>query len=384
MTNRIGIVGAGHAGIEAAAAVRQAGVDVTVFSNENVPPYFRPRLPAVAMGQTEPDAIAMHPPAWYAERGIELRLDAAVTSVAPQGCRLTAAGAEIAFDALLLCCGALPIRPRFPGEPAGLPVFTLWSLADALAVRPRARPGAHLAVIGGGMLGIECALRGRERQMSVTLIEKAPRLLPCLFGDGASTVLNRLLADRAVDTRLGAAVETLRAADGGRVRIGTDDGRCVDADFVLVCIGAGANSALARQAGLRVERGVVSDANLQAAAKLFSAGDVCQVGERVPRGTAREALAQGRLAAQNSLAALAGRPLQPFAFTVSAVSLRCAGVEVHAAGRAGGAGVFEQRLDDGSRPGVCQILSRLGPAIVGVQMVGTREGFDELVAQTAT
>ena len=75
---------------------------------------------------------------------------------------------------------------------------------------------------------------------------------------------------------------------------------------------------------------------------------------------------------------LTGRPLHSFASEPSPVGLRYGGVDIWAVGAAGAQGTDEKRLDDGSRAGVYQAVSRCGEQTVGVQMIGTREGFDEL------
>lgn len=376
----IGIIGAGHAGIEAAVAARATGASVTVYSNEPVLPYFRPRLVAVAMGQVAADEIAMHPADWYAERGIRLCLATPVGGFDPDAHSVTAGGATERFDALVLACGAMPLRPLFSGETPDLPVGTLWSQADARAMLPRIQAGGRLVVVGGGILGIECALRARERGLRVALIEKLPRLFPRLLGDAAAALLRAQLEAKGVTIHTACAVAEVGGMDTlAQVRL--DDATRLEAEFVLVCIGARPNLELARLSGLAAALGVVTDAHLQARPGVFVAGDVCQVGERPAPGSVRESSAQGRLAGANAAAWIAGLPMQAFTFAPAPVGLRYSGIELWAAGSCGGQGTNEQRLDDGSRTGVYQAVSRCGARTVGVQMIGTREGFDEL-AQT--
>jgi NAD(P)H-nitrite reductase large subunit len=378
---RIGIIGAGHAGIEAAQAARQAGAEVTVFSAEEMLPYFRPRLISVAMGQVAPEAIAMHPAGWYEERGIQLRLAAPVTDLDVAGRAVVAGGQRDSFDALILSCGALPVRPRLPEE--GAPLVTLWSMAEALAIRAQLPAIRRVVVIGGAALGVESALRAREQQLDVVLVERLPRLFPLLLGADAAGVVQRQLEERGVTVRTGQTVVAVAAGAGGGRVVQLSDGSRLEAELVLSCIGSAPNLALAKQAGLTVARGIVADGCLQAAPGIFVAGDVCQVGERPARGAVREAAAQGRLAGANAVAGVAGRALQPFAFAVVPMTVRCGGVEINAAGCPDGTGVEEQRLDDGANAACFRALTRLmaGGQVAGVQMIGTREGFDALVAE---
>jgi len=376
----IGIIGAGHAGIEAALAARQAGAEVTVFSAEPVLPYFRPRLVAVAMGQAAPDQIAMHPASWYEERGIHLRLATPATALDATARTITADGAPEKFDALVLACGALPRRLCIHGEKPGMPVFTLWSIADALAVRPRVGPGARLIVIGGSSLGIECALRASEQKMRVMIVEQMPRVMALQLGEGAAGFLQVQLEARGIEVHTGRVVASLGASADGAIAARLDDGAVFNADLMLVCIGAAPNLSLARHAGLATARGIQTDACLQAVSGIFAAGDVCQAAGRAARGVVREANVQGRLAGANAAAFVTGGALQAFAPTLVPMTVRCNGTEINAAGQAEGGA--EQRLDDGAAHGVFRAVTRRADSsIAGVQMIGTREGFDELVAQ---
>ena len=378
----IGIIGAGHAGIEAALAARQAGAEVTVFSAEDVLPYFRSRLVAVAMGQGAPDEISMHPAAWYMERGIRLRLATPVTALDIAARTLVAGGAPEKFDALVLACGAVPQRPRISGATPGAPLFTLWSLADATAIRQRARPGAKLVVIGGACLGVESALRANEQKLQVAVVELLPRLMPLLLADGASAFLRRQLEAKGISVQTGHAVTSFAESSGGATQVRLDDGSMREADLTMVCIGALPNLALARQAGLATARGICADDCLQAAPGVFVAGDVCQAAGRPARGAVREANAQGRLAGANAAAFVTGGALRSFEPVVVPMTVRCGGVEINVAGQASGEGVSEQRLDDGTTSGVFRAVTRRADGgIVGVQMIGTREEFDDLVAQ---
>ena len=377
----IGIIGAGHAGIEAALAARQAGAAVTVFSAEPMLPYYRPRLVAVAMGQVAPEGIAMHPAAWYEERGIRLRMTPA-TALDVAARTVVSGGIPEMFDAIVLACGSLPRRPRFSGETSPMPIFTLWSMADATAIRQRVRPGARLVVIGGACLGVETALRASEQKMRVEIVEQMPCLMPLLLGGGAADFLRRQLEARGIRIRAGHAVAAFMEKADGATGVRLDDGTVLDADLVLVCIGASPNVLLARQAGLATARGIQADACLQAAPGIFVAGDVCQAEGHPARGAVREASAQGRLAGCNAAACATGGVLQAFAPTVIPVSVRCAGVEVNVAGQACGEGVSEERLDNGAPGGGFRaVVHHADGGIAGVQMIGTREGFDALAAQ---
>ena len=102
---KVGILGAGHAGIKAAETLRAKGADVVLFSKENTLPYFRPRIIALAFGQAEPEAIQMHPASWYADKGIDLRLNQAAIRVNKDPLSVTTASATESFDRHYHGCG---------------------------------------------------------------------------------------------------------------------------------------------------------------------------------------------------------------------------------------------------------------------------------------
>jgi NAD(P)H-nitrite reductase large subunit len=307
-----------------------------------------------------------------------------VTSFDVAARTVEAGGVTERFDAMVLASGSVPRRPRFPGEKDGMPVFTLWSMADAIAIGRQVRPAARLVVIGGSCLGVECALRAGEQQMRVTLVEQMPRLMPMLLGEGTAGTLREALADRGIAVCAGQAVAAFEESPDGVMGVRLGGGVVLAADMVLVCIGAAPNVALASQAGLATARGVQANACLEAAPGVFVAGDVCQAAGRAARGAVREAMAQGRLAGANAAAYLTGGRMESFVPAVIPATLRCAGVDVSAAGQVAGLGTDgrEERMDDGSRRGVfCAVTKRANGSIAGVQMVGSREGFDALVAQ---
>jgi len=375
---RIGIIGAGHAGIEAAMAARNAGAEVALFSAEPVLPYFRPRLVGVAMGITAPEAIAFHPAAWYQDRGIDLHMGAPVTALDVAARTVIANGGTERFDAMVLACGATPRMAPVCCTTPGSPIFTLWSMADALQIRQRVRPGARLVMIGGSSLGVESALTACGQQVQVTIVEGLPRLFPQLLGSGAAVFLRQQLESRAIVVRTGHAVASL-APHGDGVRVELAGGAICEAELAMICIGARSNLELAQQAGLATAQGVCTDDCLQAAEGVFVAGDVCQAAGRLPRGAVREAMAQGRMAGANAVAFATGGQLQAFVPMQSPMTLRAAGVEIVAIGQA--SGLVEERLPDGAAGTYRAVTRHTDGSLAGVQMIGTREGFDELAAQ---
>ncbi len=375
----IAIIGAGHAGVEAAATARAAGAEqVTLFTSESTLPYFRPRLIAVACGQTAAGEIAMHDAAWYADRGITL-CSATVERVDPATHSVVAGGKTQAFDGVAITCGANPFTIPLDGAQPDMAIRTLWNLDDALRLRERIANKHRLLVIGGGLLGVEAALRASMAGAVVAMVERLPRVMAAQLGELAAAALLSQLTASGVDVTCGCCVKSV-APDGNAIRVTLDNDRAFCVDTILFSMGARANLTLAKASGLSVNRGIVADDNLQAAPGIFVAGDVAEV-NGVVRGSARDASAQGKLAGANLVAALKGLPLTPFAGSAPQTLMKVGRVEVHAAGAASAEGSVETRLDDASDPSILRVVVKKEDKLIGVQQLGTRKGFDELAAQ---
>jgi nitrite reductase (NADH) large subunit len=363
--------------VEAARAAREAGADVALYSAESALPYFRPRLVALAFGQAEPDAIRMHPAEWYAGRGIELRPGQRAEAFNARRREITAGGRTERFDAIVVATGSVPVLPDF-AAPAVPAVAPLWNIGHALAVRERARRGARIVVVGGGILGVEAAVRAADAGMDPEIVELAGRLMPAQLGNSASAALGRGLEARGIRATLGRSVRMARASGDGAV-LRLDDGREISTDLCLVAIGARPDAAVAAAGGLAVGRGVVVDERLQASEPgCLAAGDVVQLRGQT-RCSAREAASQGKVAGGNAAAARPDGLISAADSGPPPVSFRGGGIEVYAVGHPGGP-ECEERLLDGSTDSAVRALIVRGGIVVGVQMVGTREGFDQHAA----
>ena len=373
----IGIIGAGHAGVEAARVAREAGAEVTLFSAEKVLPYYRPRLVAVAFGYAEQSAILLRPADWYAAQGIKLRLNAPVEALNLTTRTVEAGGVAQTFDGLVLATGAQPVLLPFARD-GGPAVWPLWNAEHAQQIRARVRAGGRIVVVGGGILGIEAALRALDAGMGVTIVELMDRLMPAQFGARASAVLLRRLQDRRVRVILGHGVKTV-SADPATIRLTLDDGHTLDAELCLVSIGSRPDTSLATLAGLETERGITTDHYLQTRmAGCFAAGDAIQI-EGLTRCSMKEATTQGKVAAANLVAFLQGRSLQFYQAETSPLSFRAKDFEIYSIGHPGGVG-YENHLLEGSTESVIRTLVMKDGVALGVQMIGSREGFDEYAA----
>ena len=271
------IVGAGHAGGCAAAALRAAGHKgrVTLIGSERYPPYERPPLSKELLAGAIPhEKTYLRPENYYAESGIELKLNATVAAIDRKAQRLNlVGGGTIPYDALLLTTGARARRLPLPGGD-GRRVFYLRDIDDALALRERLQEGARLAVIGAGFIGLEVAATARKRGVAVTVLELAPHPLARVAAPEIGTFIAALHRRKGVDLRTGVKVTAIEDT-GSALRIAVEGSEPVLADYAAIGIGAQPNTELAQAAGIELRDGIVVDAfGRSSDPAIFAAGDV--------------------------------------------------------------------------------------------------------------
>jgi NADPH-dependent 2,4-dienoyl-CoA reductase/sulfur reductase-like enzyme/nitrite reductase/ring-hydroxylating ferredoxin subunit len=272
---KIVIVGAGAAGFAAAEMLRRQRFegDVVMLSDDDAPPVDRPNLSKDYLAGTAPEEwVPLRDGRFYAEQGIDLRLQASVSGIDARAREVVLAdGAKVAYDRLLLATGAEPVRLPLPGM--DLPhVHTLRTLRDSRAIIARAASARRAVVMGASFIGLEVAasLRARELEVHVVAPERRPmeRVLGREFGD----FIRALHEEHGVVFHL---EETVTAIEGKNVRL--KGGKTLPADLVIVGIGVRPRVQLAEQAGLTIDRGVVVNAYLEtSAAGIYAAGDIAR------------------------------------------------------------------------------------------------------------
>lgn len=303
------IVGGGLAGAKAAESLRGWGFDgrVVLVAEEPVRPYQRPPLSkSYLRGRSGFEDAAVHPESWYAQHGIELLTSTRATALDPARRRVELSpGNWTGYRSLLLATGARPRRLEVPGaELDG--VFCLRTVADADAVRAVVAPGRRAVVVGAGWVGTEVAASLRRRGVHVALVHRSAAPFARTLGAEIGRVVAALHAEHGVELHPGTTVRSLR----GRGRVETvelSDGTVLDCDLVVIGLGVTPATELAASAGLPVDGGVLTGADLQTGAPgIFAAGDVANVAHPVHGARVRSehwwsALTQPPVAVANML-----------------------------------------------------------------------------------
>jgi len=272
------VLGAGHAGGTLVALLRQYGFDgpITLVGDEPIAPYQRPPLSkAWLKGEADADSLALKPLEFYAENQIDFRPGVAAVKLKRSDKVVELSdGSSLSYDILVIATGMRPNRLPVPGaELAG--VLSLRTAADAEQLKAHLKPGAHLAIIGGGYIGLEVAASARALGAEATVIEREPRILARSACEALSTFFADYHRARGVKFELGAGVDSLTGADGKVTGVKLSDGRTIPAEVVLVGVGGKPNDELAAEAGLETARGVVVDLEARTSdPSIFAIGDV--------------------------------------------------------------------------------------------------------------
>ncbi len=183
METRYLIVGASAAGMAAAHTIRKKEPKglITVMSNEQSPPYFRPMIPYIINGKKQVSDIGLSGRGLFTQKAIEVRPHG-VKQVDIAGKTVTAeSGETLAYDRLLLATGARPYLPETITHLDAPGVFSLRTLADAVAMAERSTQTDQAVLLGGGILNLKAAFALLEKHIQVTLVVYSPEILSQLM-----------------------------------------------------------------------------------------------------------------------------------------------------------------------------------------------------------
>ncbi|WP_329445706.1 NAD(P)/FAD-dependent oxidoreductase [Streptomyces canus] len=316
-SRRVAVVGAGHAGANVAALLRQRGHtgEIVLLGAEKELPYQRPPLSKdylkTALPATE---LLIKPEEFWNEQGIDARLGVVVEEIRPDDDEVVLEGGErIGYDTLVLATGAEPRKLDVPGAALG-GVHTLRTRRDADALGAALAPGRRLVVVGGGFVGLEVAASARHLGSEVDVLEREDKLLSRVAGARLAEFLVAHHQRRGVRIHTGADV--VRFEDRGDGSVGAvllADGRSFPCDAVLVGVGAVPSDELARAAGLLCEGGIVVDSCAQTShPRVYAVGDVTRRQLSLYEGSFRlESIPSATEQARQAVAAVMGLPAPP-------------------------------------------------------------------------
>ncbi len=257
MSEQIVVIGNGMVGHHFVATLMRSGsrARVTVVGEETRIAYDRVHLSEVFAG-SDPEDLALSSTAEYADWGVDLVLGDRVVDIDRERRRVTTeSGRELPYDTLVLATGSYPFVPPVPGhdQPGCMTYRTIDDLEQIRATAAESRTGV---VVGGGLLGLECANALKNLGLETHVVEFAPGLMGVQLDEGASAMLRRKIEDLGVRVHTRRNTQRIVPGESTRLRLDFDDGKQLSTDMVVFSAGIRPRDELARSCSLEIgERG---------------------------------------------------------------------------------------------------------------------------------
>ncbi len=350
--------------------------DVTIFNAEPRVNYDRIMLSPVLSGEKAFDDIVIHDDAWYAERGVTLHRGRKVVAIDRDAKTVTSAdGITAAYDQLVIATGSEPFIIPVPGHRLD-GVIAYRDLDDVETMKAAAAKGGRAVVIGGGLLGLEAAAGLKTQGMEVTVLHLMPTLLERQLDPAAGYLLQKELERRGIDIRCGANTKAILGDE--RVEgVELEDGTRIEASLVVMAVGIRPNVALARDAGLEIGRGVVTDAAMRTSdPDILSVGECTEVDGRV-YGLVAPLYRMAQVAAATLTGEAAG-----FVHAETPTKLKVTGINLYSVGDfSEGPGREDVVLRDAARGAYRRVIMSEGRVVGAVLYGDVTDGpwFNELL-----
>jgi nitrite reductase (NADH) large subunit len=361
------IVGNGMAAarlVDELTRVAQGRYAIAVIGDEPRLAYNRVLLSSVLAGETASHDIELRPASWWRDRGVTLKYGCLVSEIDVGRRELKIANEEsITFSKLVLATGSTPLRLNVPGaDLAGVHTFRDSRDVDLLLTLAAQRK--RVVVVGGGLLGLEAAYGLAKAGAPVTLVHLMDRLMERQLDAPAAQLLKSLVERKGIEILLNASTAVLHG-ETHLEAVELADGRRIEADAVIFAAGIRPNTALAGDAGIPVNRGIVVDDCLQTGAPdIFALGE-CAEHRGTCYGLVEPAYEQARVLARH----LAGGPAS-YNGSVVATNLKVSGVSVFSAGDFIGADGSEAVVLSDTRGGTYKKLAIADGRLTGAVLVG--------------
>lgn len=380
------IVGSGVAGVSAAASLRQNRFEgqIVVIGEEAVLPYQRPPLSKTWLLSCDtPTPTPIRPSIYFEENRIALVKGHKAVQI-NRASRLVAAsdGSIYSYDALILATGAHPRRVHLPGCDLDN-ICYLRSLSEAAKLRGalHAPECKAVAIVGGGVIGLEVASAAIAQGKNVTVIEAAARPMTRVASPAVTNYIRRKLEADGVVLRFGVQAEEFLGRDGRVCGVRLSDGTVVPAQLAVIAIGATPSTQLAENAGLDCNDGILVDCTMRTSdPSIFAIGDCAKgpspiAGAPMRLETIHNAVSQAQIVA----ATISGRPLPTPAPPRFWSDLR--GMKVQSLGIARHYDLVREKADEGKD--TCEIRIYAGKRLIATETINLPHRQLELANEIA-
>lgn len=274
------IIGNSAAAVGAIEALRKGGdreIRICVISEEDTPPYSKPFIGHLLSGESGLDDLLYRPPSFHKDNSVDffgglraVALDLRSRQVGLDG------GELLGFRKLLIATGGSPIVPPIPGLSQSSHTFAV--ISDAMEIKEKLDKGgvSSAVVLGGGLIGMAATAALVERNVHVTIIELAPRILSSVLDEESSAIIQEILNEKQVRTIKG---HTISRVEGNKrqPRVVVDNGEDIVCDLLIVAIGVRPRIELTRETEILVDRGIVVNQRMETnVSGIYAAGDCAQ------------------------------------------------------------------------------------------------------------
>lgn len=327
--------------IEGIRSVDKEGA-ITVVSEENHEVYCRPLISYYLEKKTDLERMRYRDEAFYEHMGCQVLYGKKAVSINKEKKEaLLDDGSVLPYTSLCLATGSSPFLPSFEGLDTVPEKYSFLTLDDALALEKAISETSRVLIIGAGLIGLKCAEGICKRAASVTVCDLADRVLSSILDDDAAAIVQRYLEANGLSFLLGDSV-----ARFDKKTAQMNSGAVVDFDVLVLAIGVRANTALAKDAGGEVGRGIRIDSHMRTSlSDIYAAGD-CAEGMDISSGETKvlailpNAVLQGYTAGQN----MAGKN-ETFEKGIPMNSIGFFGLHIMTAGTYEGE-IYEERTED--------------------------------------
>ncbi|HNL81415.1 MAG TPA: FAD-dependent oxidoreductase, partial [Agitococcus sp.] len=308
--------------------------DITVIGKEPHGNYNRIMLSPVLAGEKTFAEIVLHSPDWYLQQGIELVSGQVVVDINRKTKQvMTDAGLSFDYDRLLLATGSVPFIIPIPNHNHAC-VLSFRDIRDVNDMLEVTQHKKRVAVIGGGLLGLEAANGLLKRGVDVTVIHDMPCLMNRQLDSEAAHLLQKQLEDNGMKFRMGAMTKEIVALDDGHLsHIAFKNGEDLPTDLVIMAVGIRPNVALAKQIGLQVDKAILVNDTMQTFDPSIYAVGECVQHRGALFGLVAPLYEQAKVCATHLAEIGIGRYVQK----ATATTLKVSGVNLFSAGDFSGA-----------------------------------------------
>lgn len=273
------IVGNSAAAIGCVEGIRQVDQNgsILIVSDEPHHTYSRPLISYLLWGKTDCQRMKYRPDSFYEDHKVDTLFGVKATSLQPEEHTLTLDNGEtVTYGKLLLATGSRPFIPPMDGLDKVEKKFTFMTLNDALALEQAITPDSKVLIVGAGLIGLKCAEGIFEKVGSLTVVDLANRILPSILDEEGSKLVQDYIESKGVKFYLSDSVAKF---ENGTATL--KSGAEVPYDIVVIAVGVRPNVELAENAGIEVNRGILTDIHCATnLPDIYAAGD-CTVSHNI-------------------------------------------------------------------------------------------------------